>query len=95
VLSVKNLRVFYMVVNVKNANMPRKLHRKINKTYKFTPKYNRESYIQYSKSVTVLKVIDVHIQNYITEMYEVFENLMSLSEVEINECLDVPKKLRK
>lgn len=75
--------------------MPRKLHRKIKKTYTFTPYYNRESYIQYDKSIIVMKVVNVHIQNYITEMYEVFENLMLLSEEEIRDCLDIPKRIKK
>lgn len=75
--------------------MPRKLHRKIKRAYTFTPQYDRASYVKYSKSVPIMKVLDVQIQNYITEMYEVFENLMLLSEDEIRDCLNVPKRLRK
>lgn len=73
--------------------MPRKLHRKIKKTYTFTPEYDRTSYVKYSKSVPIVKVIDIQIQNYIAEMYEVFENLMLLSEEEIRDCLDIPEKV--
>lgn len=90
-VSVKSQRVFYMVTNAKNANMPRKLYRKIKKTYVFSPEYKRDSYIQYQKTVPILKVIDKQIINYIKEMGQVFDNLMELSLVEIEECLTIPE----
>lgn len=73
--------------------MPRKLHRKIKRTYIFKPQYDRTSFIKYSNSVPIMKAIDVQIRNYINEMYEVFENLMLLSEEEIRDCLDIPEKV--
>ena len=75
--------------------MPRRLWTPVKKTYIFTPKYKRESWIECQKKSIVIKVVDAHIHNYLNEMYDVFDNLMELSLHEVEDCLDVPKKIRK